>query len=206
MGLFHRSKAGVETPLEIEGLGDESPALAPLAKNDDAPAPPPKPPVPVAESPEFLRLKADFEQSQAKIRDMETQAKADAAEKVASRVAAIKADGKTFAAGLVTSKHLMPAGAQALADVHAFAHLAAAGLPTEGLDPVASVKGLAAGLVPHNLTAEAITDAAADSAGVFRVDNGAAGAADQPDEARINHLLDRHPSGATALAARSKTK
>lgn len=211
-GLFHRSAAGVETPVAIENAVDDEEVIAASAGTLATP--------PMANqgsraetADELAALKAQLAESErktadrdAKIQALEAKDRQTVAERLAERVTAIKADGKAFAAGLVAGKQLMPPGADAVASLHAYAHLSAAGLTTEGIDPVASIKGLVAGLVPHSLTSEAITDAAADSAGVFRVENGSAGASDQPSESRVNHLLDKHPGGATALAARTKSK
>lgn len=199
MGLFHRSKAGVETPLEIDGIGDDPPETPAAAtggglgpKADPAPqpqaaAPAPKQDAPAQADPELAKLRAElaerdrqFEAVQKQVKDLETA-------RTLERVAAVKAEAKTFAAGLGQKKLLIGSGPQGMADLRSYAFLAASGLPTEGIDPVASINALVSGLVPHNLTGEAVSDAAAHSAGVFRVDNGSAGAAETDEEIKASN-------------------
>lgn len=171
MGLFFRDKAGVETPVEAENLvGDDPPAT-------------PKTPVAVVASddPRIAKLQADLEASNKRTADLEATVRQNAANAVARQIGDITTSAKAFANALVKSNQIMPPGAQAMADLHAFVHLSAADLSTEGLDPVASFATVSANLPSHRLTGEALSNHKT-LAEVLRLDNGANGGTARTEE------------------------
>lgn len=190
MGFFHRDAKGNETPVAVENAIDDdaSAATGTLMTTQADPG-------------EIAKLRAELAERDRKIEEDRARIAALEKTRLDERVAAVKADADRFATNLVTSSKLLPAGREPMANLHAFAQLSAAGLPTEGIDPVASLNGVVSGLVPHNLTAEALGDSAAAPMGkTAKLENGSRGDDAPMTEARCLEILESHPDGPAAIA------
>lgn len=175
LGLFTRNQeTGEHVPLQIDGFEDGEPTASASASTT---------PQPTAEPPDLTQLRADFEASQATIRELK-------ASEQAGQIKALKDAATAHAMTLVMSGRLLKCGAPGLATLHAIASLQAAGLPTDGLDPVKALATLETGLVPHNLTAPAIADATAEQLGLLTLPNGSRAGEVDPD-AEIRARNDR---------------
>jgi hypothetical protein len=135
----------------------------------------PTPPV-IAEDPAIAALRAELA---AERTERERERAAREAEKQAEAVAKVRAESAALADGLVAAHKLLPAGRDHLAALAGHVKLAAAGLPTDGLDAPAALDALVAGLPAHNLGGEVA--AGSLPAGARVLDN--AGAGDAPTRA-----------------------
>lgn len=187
-GLFHRNKDGVETPIEIEGMADDTLPPPPVTKVVEASAGTLAPQKP---DPELAALREELKaEREARAEEKRLAAKAEADR----RTAEIRSASKAFAAKAVGDRKLLTDKARdGLADLHAYHALASAGLPTEGIDGAKALDAFVSGLPAHNLTGEKVP------ASYARLDPDADGA--PTDQAARERLLSRYEHGAAAIAA-----
>jgi len=145
LGLFHRSKEGVETPIEV--IPETEANLSTIVDKPAANAAPVDP----ALSAQIASLQDKLAAAEAReagiVAAHEAKAKDD-------KIAGIKASATAFAAKAVTDNKILPAARDGLVDAHTFIGLAAAGLPTEGIDALVGLTAMVDGLPSHSLTSE----------------------------------------------------